>query len=117
MNYFSDFPTGMMPQYDCVLLDGDFNIHVGTDKSLVNNFVSVFHSFNLVKCVSGPTNEHGQTLDLFPSHQLPVSSLEVCNSVFLDHMLALFEIIFSCTAVVAQRHFQLFHCQSIHCFV
>lgn len=102
MNDFSDFLAGMMPQYDHVLLVGDFNIHVCCpDKPLVKD------SFNLVQCVTGPTHEHGHTLDLVLSHGLSVSSLEICENALLDHMPVLFEVVFSSTAInsgaLAQR--------------
>ncbi|KAG8008077.1 Adenosine deaminase domain-containing protein 2 [Nibea albiflora] len=68
-----------MPKYDRVLLVGDFNIHVCCpDRPLVKDFLSLVDSFNLVQCVSGPTHEHGHTLDLILSHGLSVSNLEIC---------------------------------------
>lgn len=57
--------------------------------------------------MSGPTYEHGHTLDLALSQGLSVSSLEICDNVFSDHMPVLLEVAFSCTAVkcctLAQR--------------
>ena len=79
LNDFSDLLAEIMPKYDRVLLVGDFNIHVCCpDKPLVKDFLSLIDSFNLVQCVSGPTHEHGHTLDLVLSHGLSVSNLEQC---------------------------------------
>ena len=73
VNDFSGFLAEIMPKYDCVLFLGDFNIHVCCpDKPLVKDFLSLIDSFNLVQCVSGPTHEHGHTLDLVLSHGLSV---------------------------------------------
>lgn len=66
VNDFSDFQAGMIPQYDRVLLVGDFNIHVRCpDKPLVKDLLSLIDSLYLVQCLSGPTHEHGHTLILF----------------------------------------------------
>ena len=97
---FSDFLAEIMPKYDHVLFLGDFNIHVCCpDKPLVNDFLSLIDSFNLVQCVSGPTHEHGHTLDLVLSHGLSVFNLKICENVISDHMPVVFEVAFSCTAV------------------
>ena len=97
---FSGLLTDIMPNYDRVLIVGDFNIHVCCpDKPLVKDFLSLIDSFNLVQCVSGPTHEHGHTLDLVLSHGLTVCNLEICDNVFSDHMPILFDVGFSCAAV------------------
>ena len=100
LNDFSDFLAGIMPQYDRVLLVGDFNIHVCCpDKPLVKDFLSLIDSFNFVQCVSGSTHEHGHTLDLILSYGLCVSNLEICDVVFSDHKPVLFNVVLSCMEV------------------
>ena len=100
LNDFSDLLAEIMPQYDRVLLVGDFNIHVCCpDKPLVKDFLSLIDSFNLVQCVSGPTHELGHTLDLVLCHGLSVSNLEICSNVLSDHLPVMFEAAFSCAAV------------------
>ena len=65
VNNFSGLLPEIMPKYDCALFLWDFNIHVCCpDKPVVKDFLSLIDSFNLVQCVSGPTHEHGHTLDL-----------------------------------------------------
>lgn len=44
----------------------------------------------------GPTQEHGHTLDLVLSSGIPVFNIEVCDAVFPDQMLILFEISLPC---------------------
>lgn len=100
VNDFSDFLAGLMPNYDRVLIVGDFNIHVCCpDKPLVKDFLNIIDSFNLVQCVSGPTHEHGHTLDLVLSHGLSVSNVEICDSGFSDHMSVLFDVVLYHAAV------------------
>ncbi len=55
VNDFSDFLAGIMPNYDRVLIVGDFNICVCCpDKPLVKDFLSLIDSFNLVQWVPAP---------------------------------------------------------------
>lgn len=62
---FARFLTEIPPKYDRILTVGDFNIHVCcTEKPLTKDFLDLVESFNLVQSVSGPTHEHGHTLDL-----------------------------------------------------
>lgn len=52
---------------------GDFNIHVcRSDKPLVQDFLTLIRSFNLVQSVTGPAHQHGHTLDLVSSCGLSV---------------------------------------------
>lgn len=73
INDFSDFLSGIMSNYDRVLIVGDFNIHVCCPmKPLVEDFLNVIDSFNLVQFVTDPTHEHGHTLDLVLSCGLQI---------------------------------------------
>ena len=69
------------------------------DKPLVKDFLSLIDSFNLEQCVSGPTHEHGHSLDLVLCHGLSVSNLEICDNEFSDHLPVLFEAAVSWAAV------------------
>ncbi len=113
VNDFSDFLAGIMPDYDRVLIVEDFNIHVCCpDKPLVKDFLSLIDSFNLVQWVSGPTHEHGHTLDVVYSQGLSVFNLEICDNVVSDHMPVLFDVGFSCAAVKScapARHCRIFN--------
>ena len=89
-----------MLKYDHVLLVGDFNIHVCCpDNPLVKDFLSLIDCFHLEDCVSGPTHEHGHTLDLVLWHGLSLSDVEIFDNVFSDHLPVLFEAAVSCAAV------------------
>lgn len=82
-----------MPKYDRVLIVGDFIIHVCCpSRPLVKDFLNLIDSFNFVQSVTGPTQEHGHTLDLVLSCGLPVFNIEVFSAVFSDHLPVLFEI-------------------------
>ena len=92
LNDFSDFLAEILPKYDRVLIVGDFNVHVCCpDKPMAKDFSNLIDYFNLVKSVSGPTQEQGHTLDIVLSYGLPVFNLETCDTVFSDHMSVLFE--------------------------
>ncbi|XP_026176392.1 uncharacterized protein LOC113138288 [Mastacembelus armatus] len=100
INDFSDFLSEIMPNYDRVLILGDFNIHVCCpDKPLVKDFLNIADSFNLVQSVIGPTHKQGHTLDLVFSFGLPVLNLEIGDPAFSDHMPVLFEVGFSTRTV------------------
>ncbi|KAL6461579.1 hypothetical protein MHYP_G00297230 [Metynnis hypsauchen] len=100
INDFSEFLAGLMPNYDRVLIVGDFNIHVCCpEKPLVTDFLNIIDSFNFVQCVFGPTHEHGHTLDLVLSHGLSVLNIEICDSGFSDHMPVLVDVVLSSAAV------------------
>ena len=97
---FSVFLADIMPKYDRVLIVGDCNIHVCCPENpLVQDFLNIIDSFNLVQSVLGPTHERGHTLDLVSSHGLPVFNLEICDAFFSDHMPVLFEAAVCCQTV------------------
>lgn len=110
---FSDFLAGIITTYDHVLIVGDFNIHVCCpDKPLVKDFLSLLDSFSLVQAVSGPTHEHGHTLDLVISCSLPVTNLEICDPVFSDHLSVLFSV--SLTPTTVKTHAAVRRCLVIN---
>ena len=59
-------------------------------------FLNLIDSFNLVQHVSGPTQEHGHTLELVLLYGLPVLNLDICDTVISDHMPVLFEVALAC---------------------
>ena len=90
---FADFLSRFTLHYEKILIVGDFNIHICCeDKPLVKEFLNVIESFNLIQSVSGPTHQHGHTLDLVLSYGLSVSIKEICVLPVLDHSLILFDI-------------------------
>ena len=63
---------------------------------MAKDFLDLADAFNLVQYVSGPTQEHGHTLDFVLSHSLPISNVQVCDAVFSDHMPVLFDFNLPC---------------------
>ncbi len=84
INDFSDILSGIMPNYDRILIIGDFNIHICcSTKPLVKDFLSLIDSFNLIQSVMCSTHEHGRALDLVLLCGLPVSNLEISDFFFV----------------------------------
>ena len=74
----SEFLAGVMTNYDKILCVCDFNVHVCCpSKPVAKDFLDLADAFNLVQYISGPTQEHGHTLDLVLSHNLPISNVQV----------------------------------------
>lgn len=60
VNDFTDFLARIMPDYNCILIIGAFNIHACyPDKQLVKEFLSLIDSFNLAQPVSDFTLDLG----------------------------------------------------------
>lgn len=96
INDFSDFLSGIMLNYDRILIIGNFNNNVCCPtKPLVKDFLHLIDSFNLVQSVIGSTHKRGHTLDLVLSCGLPVSNLEISKVFFSDHIPVLFDIFYS----------------------
>lgn len=74
-----------MTTCDRILILGDFNIHVCCpSNALAKDFLNLINSFNLVQSVTGPTHEHGHTLDLVLSYGLSVCECETIDNGFSD---------------------------------
>lgn len=61
----------------------------------MKEFLTIIHSFNLVRWVSGPTHEQGHTLDFVFTYGLSVSNIDIRDRGISDHMTALFDVEFS----------------------
>lgn len=84
---FSDLLTGLVPNYDSIVIVGDFNVHVCCPlKPLAKDFINLTEAFNLEQHVTEPTQEHGHTLDLVLSCGLPTSNVLVCDAAFSDRV-------------------------------
>ncbi len=93
----SDFLAGVMTNYDRILCVGVFNVKVSCpSKPLAKDFTDLIDAFNFVQYVSRPTQEHGHTLDLVLSHDLPILNVQVRDAVFSDHMPVLFDFNLPC---------------------
>ncbi|KAK0151915.1 hypothetical protein N1851_006719 [Merluccius polli] len=99
INDFADFLSRVTVNYDYLLISGDFNIHVCCEsRPLVNDFLNLLASFNLVQSVRAPTHEKGHTLDLVLSYGLSVCINEICETACIsDHLPVLFTVSIPCS--------------------
>ncbi|XP_039904293.1 uncharacterized protein LOC120744180 [Simochromis diagramma] len=83
---FADLLGSVIFKYDCVLIMGDFNIHICcNDDPLAKDFLALTDSFNLAQWVNQPTHARGHTLNLFISHGLDISIKDISNVGISDH--------------------------------
>jgi len=84
---FYEFLSVIVPSADRILIMGDFNIHVCCPgKPMTKEFLNLVDSFNLSQSVSGPTHEHGHTLDLVFSLGITIRDICVEEMAISDHM-------------------------------
>ena len=89
---FADLLSYMASHADKLLILGDFNIHICCpSKPLVNEFLSLVDSFNLVQSVMAPTHQKGHILDLVLSSGFSVSNVNIVDTGVSDHFMILFE--------------------------
>ena len=83
-----------MPQFDRVLILGDFNIHVccPSASSFISDFITLFNSFNLTQSVKQPSHDKGHTLDLVLSHGFCLDDVFLADFVASDHNAVLFKV-------------------------
>lgn len=80
---FTEFVSGLLCNYDCFLVLGDFNVHVCCPSDpLVKDFLNLVESFNLVQHVHGSTHIHGHTLDLVLSFNLSILNVILDDVAF-----------------------------------
>lgn len=90
---FADFLGNLFVRYDCILITGDFNIHVCCELDpLVKEFLALIDSFNLTQWVSKPTHIKGHTLDLVLSYGLDICITDIYNPGISDHFPVLFNV-------------------------
>lgn len=82
-----------MTKHDRLLMIGDFKIYVCFPSNfLARYFLNLIDLFHLVQSVTGPTHEHGHTLDLVLSYGLAVCHLEITDTGFSNHKSVAFKI-------------------------
>ncbi|XP_058868625.1 uncharacterized protein LOC117972317 [Acipenser ruthenus] len=82
--------------YDRILLLGDFNLHIDNKAdSKAIDFLRLLDSLDFIQHVSGPTDNHGHTLDLVISRGLVVNISSIIDPNISDHSCILFEAIVS----------------------
>lgn len=86
INEFSDFLGSNIPNFDRLLILGDFDIHMCCPANiLAKEFLSLIDSFDLIQLVNVPTHVHGHTLDLVLSHGLSVCDVAIDDHIISDH--------------------------------
>lgn len=92
---FSEFLSSMITCCDSLIILGDFNIHICCpEKPLVQDFLLLLDSFNLMQSVDGATHKQGHTLDLVLSRGVPVGELTIENMGLSDHFVIMFNVTF-----------------------
>ena len=94
-----------MTNYDCILICGDFNIHIdNTADCYAMQFTDLLSMFELTQHISVPTHNHGHTLDLVISKGLDISITSTLDVGISDHLCILFNVAWP-TTHLAKRHF------------
>lgn len=89
---FGGFLAAFIPQADCMLICGDFNIHVNSlSDQHSNDFNALLDSFDLNQFIC-PTHKQGGTLNLVISRGLSVCIKDVSN---IYHFFIHFEVLLS----------------------
>ncbi|KAG7498680.1 hypothetical protein JOB18_017353 [Solea senegalensis] len=84
---FTDFYTQLSSISPCILLLGDFNIHIDTPSSkFTPDFLDILHCLDLTQHINSPTHSHGHILDLVcSSAPLSVHNLTLSDLAISDH--------------------------------
>lgn len=78
--------------FDCVVLVGDFNIHVDNLKyGNAKEFLNILNNFGLSQHVTHSTHNKGHILDLIISKGLNISEVLVTDIALSDHYYVLFK--------------------------
>lgn len=99
---FGDFLSNIVTRYDCILISGDFNIHVDNmADSFAIQFTDLLTSFEFIQHISAPTHSHGHTLDLVISKGLEISINGTLDVGFSDHLCIFFSVSWPTTRYVS----------------
>ena len=78
--------------FDCVVLVGDFNIHVDNlDDGSTKELLNILDNFGLSQHVTSSTHNKGHILDLIISKGLNISEVVVTDIALSDHYCVLFK--------------------------
>uniref|UniRef100_A0AAQ5X7A8 Reverse transcriptase domain-containing protein n=1 Tax=Amphiprion ocellaris TaxID=80972 RepID=A0AAQ5X7A8_AMPOC len=94
-NFFDDFSellSMICIDFDCVIIAGDFNIHVDNPQVKgTKDLCNTLDNFGLVQHVTEGTHDKGHTLDLLISKGLSISNVTVSDVGLSDHSCVFFE--------------------------
>lgn len=90
---FTKILSSVCMDFDCVVLVGDFNIHVDNpEEGCAREFLNILDTFGLSQHVSVPTHNRGHILDLVISKGLNISEVTVNDVALSDHYCIMFKI-------------------------
>ena len=93
--FFDDFAellSIICIDFDCVVIVGDFNIHVDNPQDRgTKELCCVLDNYGLTQHVTEPTHNKGHTLDLIISKGLNISKVVVTDVALSDHSCVFFE--------------------------
>ena len=108
---FTDLLSLTSTEYDCLVITGDFNVHIdNTLDKYAKELTVVLETFRLSQHVQGPTHNRGHTLDLVITKGVDISSVSVVYAALSDHF-SVFLYISTAPqtpangAIVKKRHF------------
>ena len=108
---FSKLLSVVCIDFDCVVLVGDFNIHIDNPKDgSAKELFYILDNFELSQHVTEPTHNKGHILDLIISKGLNISEVVVTDVAFSDHYCVFFKMAISAdtreitTKVIRKRY-------------
>ncbi|CAJ1082756.1 hypothetical protein KUCAC02_009465 [Xyrichtys novacula] len=106
VNFFDDF-TELLSiiciDFDCVVIVGDFNIHVDNPQDRgTKELCCLLDNYGLTQHVTEPTHNRGHTLDLIISKGLNIPKIMVTDVAISDHSCVFFESTISMLFTTAQ---------------
>ena len=88
----SEILSGICLEYDCVIISGDFNLHVDNpENSYASELLSLLDTLHLTQHLEGPTHSLGHTLDLVITKVVDIS-LTVRDLALSDHSCIFFDV-------------------------
>ena len=83
---FSELLSVVCIDFDCVVLVGDFNLHVDNSRARgTKELGCVLDNYGLTQHVTEPTHNKGHTLDLIITKGLTISKIQVTDVALSDH--------------------------------
>ena len=91
LSEFSDFLSIIHPNYDKIIIVGDFNLHIDNEAdSNAREFIDLLYSMDFTQHVNEPTHNRGHTLDLVISKGLEIYISSISDLALSDHFCIFF---------------------------
>jgi len=89
---FGELLTNICLSFDCLIISGDFNIHVDNPENTYSKeLLRLIDTFGLTQHIQVPTHSHGHTLDLVITKCLDVSTT-IKDLALSDHYCIFFDV-------------------------